>query len=191
MRAFPAQLRDSPRSPGSRCELRVLAEIPGRHVYLGPFKVEAEIGKNAFQLKLPSSMKVHPVFHASRLAPWKPDQIPGRTLEPPPPITTPDGEEEYEVEEILDSKIDKGVLCYHVKWKGYDTSNNTWERKENLRNAEEALEEFHQEHPLAPREAPQTRRSGRIKGLGADSVEPDQASTPPTNTYPPPHSVSL
>jgi hypothetical protein len=59
------------------------------HKHLGPFEVEAEIGRNAFQLKLPSSIKVHPVFHASRLVLWKPDQIPGRTSEPPPPITTP------------------------------------------------------------------------------------------------------
>jgi hypothetical protein len=102
------------------------------HKRLGPFEVEAEIGKNAFQLKLPSSIKVHPVFHASRLALWKPDQIPGRTSEPPPSITTPEGEEEYEVEKILDAKVDKGVLCYHVRWKGFNTSNNTWERKENL-----------------------------------------------------------
>jgi hypothetical protein len=157
------------------------------HKCLGPFEVEAAIGKNAFQLKLPSSIKVHPVFHASRLALWKPDQIPGRTSEPPPPITTPEGEEEYEVEEILDAKVDKGVLRYHVKWKGYDMSNNTWERKENLQNTKEAVEEFHCEHPLAPREVPQTRRSGRIKGLGADSVETDPVSTPPTSTLQPPN----
>jgi hypothetical protein len=55
-----------------------------------------------------------------------------------------------------------------VKWKGFDTSNNTWERKVNLWNAEEALEEFHQEHPSAPREAPPTRSSRRIKGGRAD-----------------------
>lgn len=33
--------------------------------------------------------------------------------------------EEYEVEEILDRKINKGVVNYKVKWKGYPLSESS------------------------------------------------------------------
>jgi hypothetical protein len=37
---------------------------------------------------------------------------------------------EYEVEIIVDKKIEDDVLHYHVKWKGY--SAKTWEPESNL-----------------------------------------------------------
>jgi hypothetical protein len=58
----------------------------------------------AFQLKPPDSMKIHPVFHVSLLKPYHASTIPRRTHKPPPLIIV-DGEQEYEVEEILDSRI--------------------------------------------------------------------------------------
>ena len=48
-------------------------------------------------------MKIHPVFHISLLSKFEPNPH-GHKPEHPPPITTEEGEEEYEVEEILDSK---------------------------------------------------------------------------------------
>ena len=47
-------------------------------------------------------MKVHPVFHTFLLHP-KPVNDFQRDPVPPPAVVTKDGEEEYEVEEILDS----------------------------------------------------------------------------------------
>jgi hypothetical protein len=44
------------------------------------------------------------------------------------------GKEEYEVEKILDMK-QKGQGCkmhYLIKWKGYPTSDNSWEPEENV-----------------------------------------------------------
>jgi hypothetical protein len=46
---------------------------------------------------------------------------------PPPPPTLVDGEEEYEVKEILDSCMRYNHLEYLVKWKDYDESHNQWE----------------------------------------------------------------
>ena len=38
-----------------------------------------------------------------------------------------------------------------VKWKGYGPDGNTWEGISNLSNAHEAVAEFHQRHPEAPK----------------------------------------
>ena len=53
-----------------------------------------------------------------------------------------DDDIEYEVEEITGKKISKKGIFYKVKWKGYSSSESTWEPKENLTNVEELIEEF-------------------------------------------------
>ena len=65
---------------------------------------------------------MHPVFHVSQLELSHPSTILNRVQPPPPPIEV-DGEVEYEVEEILDSKIDRRrrhcQLLYLIRWAGY------------------------------------------------------------------------
>jgi hypothetical protein len=72
------------------------------HRKLGPFKIIEKINPVAYRLELPHTMQIHPVFHVSLLEPYVENTIPGRTV-PPPPTTIVDGQEEFEVEEILDS----------------------------------------------------------------------------------------
>jgi hypothetical protein len=59
-----------------------------------------------------------------------------------------DGEEEYEVEKIIDKKKKgRGRRTYYlVKWKGYSASENSWELAENLR-ADELVAEFEKQRP--------------------------------------------
>ena len=42
----------------------------------------------------------------------------------------------------MNKKKIRGVEKYLVQWKGFTAEEDIWERKENLRSAEEALEEF-------------------------------------------------
>jgi hypothetical protein len=74
------------------------------HCYLRPYKIEKCVGTHAYCLKLPAAMScLHPVFHVVKLLPALQDPIPGRR---PTMVLEPeliDGEEHYEVEEILDS----------------------------------------------------------------------------------------
>ena len=51
-----------------------------------------------------------------------------------------DGEEEFKVEQILKMKqMGQGHKTHHfVKWKGYPTSDNSWEPEKNL-NADELI----------------------------------------------------
>ena len=119
---------------------------------LGPFKVLARIGDHDYRLELPPGMDLHDVFHVDRLTPAVINDVYGAPSNPPP--VEVDGQEEYEVEAILDSKLDKrykGGILYLVRWKGYGPKGDTWEGIRNLGNAKEAVAEFHRRHPEAPR----------------------------------------
>ena len=117
------------------------------HKRIGPFKVVERVGELAYRLELPATARIHPVFHVSLLSEVRKTY---RKTPNPPPIDV-EGELEYEVEEILDSRKFRGELKYLVKWKGYDPSHNSWESVENVANAPELVADFHRKHPSAPR----------------------------------------
>jgi hypothetical protein len=88
------------------------------HRHLKPFQIERRVGNSAYRLRLPLSMKhLHPVFNVVELTPAPTDPIAGRHFPPPPLPEIVDGEEEWVVEEILDSKVINRKLWYLVKWK--------------------------------------------------------------------------
>ena len=91
-----------------------------KHRFTGPFKVLKQVGKVAYKLELPHSMKVHPVFHVSLLKPYHGDPVP-----PPSPIVV-DGEEEYIIDKIIKHRVLRGKMHYLVRWKGYDQSSDEW-----------------------------------------------------------------
>ena len=78
-------------------------------------------------------------------------------MPPPPPPTIIDDEIEYEVEQVLDSKLHHGKLQYLVKWIGYNEP--SWEPEENLEHAKDTVNDFYRLHPGAPRRLsiPRTR----------------------------------
>ena len=51
-------------------------------------------------------------------------------------------EEEYEVEKIIDKKIENGKTLYLVKWVGWDLSESTWEPQANLENSKLLIEKY-------------------------------------------------
>ena len=117
---------------------------------LGPFSIIKQVNEVAYRLELPPSMKIHPVFHVSLLEPYKDSTIHGRLQAPPPPIEV-DGAEEFEVSEILDSRINRDKLEYLVHWQGYEVHERTWEPAANLENALELIAKFHREYPSKPK----------------------------------------
>lgn len=116
---------------------------------LGPFKIVSLIGSRAYKLELPSSMRIHPVFHINLLEPYKTDKIVGRPVKELPPVIV-NGHQEYEVEYIVDSRRHHNTLQYLVHWKGYTTMDRTWEPVRNLTNSKKLIHKFHQEHPSRP-----------------------------------------
>jgi len=114
----------------------------------GPFPITKKIGTVAYQLRLPTSMKIHDIFHVDLLLPYKETEAYGTPFTRPPPII--DNEEEYEIEAILDSRR-KGrgrQLQYLVHWKGYPHSNDSWIAHKDL-HADELLEDFRLSNPAA------------------------------------------
>ena len=102
--------------------------------YLGPWTITKVISSHAYQLDLPLSLQIHPVFHVSKLERYHPSPFPlPREFNRPPPVTTIDGAPAYEVESIVGKTIVDGVLKYEVKWKGYPDSDNTLEPLAHLR----------------------------------------------------------
>jgi hypothetical protein len=110
---------------------------------IGPYEVKAKKGPVNYELRLPSQMRIHPVFHVSLLEPADPET----------PVDTqvkihPESQEtEFEVEKVLDAARKGQQWKYLIKWKNYPETENSWEPIENLRNSREALEDFAQEKP--------------------------------------------
>ena len=91
-------------------------------------------------------MKAYPVFHISLLEEYieTPLEFKRRDLLRPPPIEMEqEGEEEYEVEEILNYKMKRKRKEYLVKWKGYPMHESSWEPEEHLKKAQSALSKYH------------------------------------------------
>lgn len=117
---------------------------------LGPFKIVAPVGTRSFRLDLPAAMsRIHPVFHVSLLESFRANTIPGRYAPPPPPIEV-EGQIEYEVETILDSRWRHRKLQYYVDWKDCTPDERTWEPVDHLAHCDELIAEFHRRFPTKP-----------------------------------------
>jgi len=112
--------------------------------FVGSYKIKGIISSNAIELELPKSIKIHPVVNVSRVRLYKP-QVEGQKKIPPKPVIIK-GEEEFEVEKILNKRIVWGKEKFLVRWKGYTAEEDTWESRENLGNAKELVEEFEREY---------------------------------------------
>jgi hypothetical protein len=121
------------------------------HKRLGPFPVIELIGKHACRLQLPLTMKVHNVFHVRLLEPASSDPIPGQQMLPAPPVEV-DGEEEWEVSEVLDSRMFRRRLHYLIRWTGYDDP--TWEPADSV-DGLHAIDLFHERYPAKPGPLPE------------------------------------
>ncbi|MBW0470849.1 hypothetical protein O181_010564 [Austropuccinia psidii MF-1] len=94
---------------------------------------------------------IHPVFHISLLEPVKTSKIPNRHQAPPPPIIM-EKEEEWQVSQIIDSKLKRGKLWHLVEWKVFsqEPDRSTWEPTENLKNCPEPIKYFQSLYPEKP-----------------------------------------
>jgi hypothetical protein len=88
------------------------------------------------------------------LEPAVPNEIPNRVQDPPPAVEV-QGELEYEISEVVDSKIDRRRLCkllYLVRWLGYENTDNefSWLPTTELEHAKDLISDFHSAYPTKP-----------------------------------------
>jgi len=98
------------------------------HRRLGPFEIERQVGPLAYRLKLPHGLRqLYLVFNVVKLSTAPDDPIPGRKPRAPPPPIIVNGELEWEVEEVLDSRWHRRRFQFLIKWKGFSRKHNSWE----------------------------------------------------------------
>jgi len=112
--------------------------------FIGPYKVKSIISANAVELRLPPTVHIHPVVNVSKLQRYK-SQVEGQRTTKLAPVIV-EGEEEFEVEKILNKRKIRGKDKFLVRWKGYTAEADTWEDRGNLKNAGKLVEEFKREY---------------------------------------------
>jgi len=112
--------------------------------FVGPYKIKKIILSNVVELELPSTVKIHLVVNISRIHKYV-GQVEEQKKKQPALVIIK-GEEEWEVERILNKQQVRGKDKYLVRWKGFTVESDTWEGRENLKNAKEAIKEFEKEY---------------------------------------------
>jgi len=80
--------------------------------FVGSYKIKKIISLNAVELELPSTVKIHLVVNVSRIQ-WYVGQVEGQRKEQLAPVII-EGEEEWEVERILNKQRVRGKDKYLV-----------------------------------------------------------------------------
>jgi hypothetical protein len=115
----------------------------------GPFEVIKQVSPVTYRIKLPPSMKIHSVFHVDLLIPFHETDAYGPAHSQPPPVLV-DGEEEYEVEEILDHRTHRRKQQYLIKWLGYPLSEISWVNAQDVHAPEAEARYFTSLKPDSP-----------------------------------------
>ena len=126
--------------------------------FVGPFQIKKRISSIAYELELPASWSVHPVFHSSLLKPW-------RESEWSCPVDTPVADLEvsqepvYQVERILKwrkvsggCRGEKEVL---VTWTGYPLEEAQWTNEKNFTSPAGFRKQMKQDRPVEETDKPQ------------------------------------
>jgi hypothetical protein len=92
------------------------------------------------------------------------DRLEGQVV-PPPPSVEVDGEEEYQVSSLEDSRMYRNQLQYLIRWTGYHSLH--WEPAKFV-DGLQAVEEFHYRYPEKPR--PLENALGGPQASGGDTV---------------------
>ena len=125
----------------------------------GPYEIIAQPSSQSYTLRLPDTFcSIHPVFHISFLELAHTSSILNQTIDPPPPVEIK-GEVEYEIAEILDTKLDwcrRCKLLYRVQWTRYEGTNKetSWITANELAHAQELVANFHTAYPDKPGPSP-------------------------------------
>ena len=133
--------------------------------WIGPFPVVETIGRAAVRLQLPTSYKMHDVFHVSQVKPAKGDQVAFL----PPPALFIDGEAFWQVDTIVGHRLrgsgKKQWREFLIRWDGYGPEHDTWEREDHLRDSKPLEEEIDKYMETVTRKAANGKRAPALRAM--------------------------
>ena len=112
--------------------------------FVGPYRIKKIVSSNTVELKLPSTVKIHLVVNVSRIQCYI-GQVEEQKKEQLAPVII-EGEEEQEIEKILNKQRIREKDMYLVCQKGFTAELDTWEERKNLKSTKEAIKEFKKEY---------------------------------------------
>ena len=96
------------------------------HIYYGPYKIIKQINNVSYKLQLPTTSKIHDVFHVNLLKRFHTDETWSREATNNIPC---------EPEAILKAQVRRGRKRYLIKWQGRSLVEASWVTEEALRQA--------------------------------------------------------
>jgi hypothetical protein len=115
-----------------------------RQPWTGPFTIQQRVGSSAYQLTLPPTWKAHPVINISHLKRYTP---PTTSTTPAASASTtstpPNPDEEYEVDAILEHRLQRGKYVFLTSWSNYYSHDSTWEPSSSFIDDSTINEVFH------------------------------------------------
>ena len=112
----------------------------------GPFTIMKVLSLIVYQLCLPKTWKIHPIFHTSLLSPYHENSIHGTNFPLPPPDLI-NREEEYKVKRILHHHRTPTNHSFLIQWKGYSAEEDSWIPEWILKQAKSILTTYKRLHP--------------------------------------------
>ncbi len=128
---------------------------------VGPFQIIHKVGELAYKLKLPPTMRIHPVVSISQLEPAPQGKDPYERsvdIELPPVTNEDDDAPSYKIERLMNKWVTRERTQYLVKWKGYHHGHDAWYDLDDLQEASELVKKYNQLHPV---QVKRHRRRGR------------------------------
>jgi len=116
-------------------------------LFVGPFRIKSIRTPNAITLDLPPTIRAHPTFNIKFLKPYHtPSDLHTTTTSPAPIVVS--GQEEYEIDRILDHKRRYNRYEYLAGWQGYPNTTAEWKTESQLTNAKEILQQYKSKYNL-------------------------------------------
>jgi hypothetical protein len=135
------------------------------------FRIKSRVGYN-YELDVPDNWTGSRVFHADRLRKFPTNPLPGQEMpqRDGEVVDERTGDEEYEVERVLASRLFYNKLQYQVQWKDWDPDPN-WYYAGDFKNSPRLLKEFHNRYP--ERAGPPVRLKEWMDAANSETFDDD------------------